>query len=152
MKMKDIVPAAAVLASALVCGCFSVKTESEVKPIHITLDVNLKVDKELDKTFQDGDKAQDRSADRKAIHDVLTRGTAGFNAMAMLEERDGATEDDRLLIAETNAKCLRRLNEVAKSSGVTVEAVRKRRVRQIRERVPAGSWYRDDAGSWVQKK
>jgi len=29
-------------------GCLSIKTKHEVKPIHITLDVNLKVQKELD--------------------------------------------------------------------------------------------------------
>ena len=29
-------------------GCVSVKTEHEIKPIHITLDVNLKVQKELE--------------------------------------------------------------------------------------------------------
>ena len=29
-------------------GCFSVKTESEIKPIHITMDVILKVDKALE--------------------------------------------------------------------------------------------------------
>lgn len=29
-------------------GCLSIKTEHEIKPIHITMDVNLKVQKELD--------------------------------------------------------------------------------------------------------
>jgi len=29
-------------------GCLSVKTEHEIKPIHITMDVNLKVQKELE--------------------------------------------------------------------------------------------------------
>lgn len=29
-------------------GCFSIKTEHEIKPIHITMDVNLKVQKELE--------------------------------------------------------------------------------------------------------
>ena len=36
-------------------GCLSVKTEHEIKPIHITMDVNLKVDHELDKFFSDID-------------------------------------------------------------------------------------------------
>ena len=39
-------------------GCFTVKTESEIKPIHITMDVNLKVDKELDKAFADENMAK----------------------------------------------------------------------------------------------
>jgi hypothetical protein len=38
-------------------GCLSVKTEPiEVKPIHITVDVNVKVDKALDDFFGDIDK------------------------------------------------------------------------------------------------
>lgn len=34
-------------------GCLSVKTEHAVKPIHITMDINLKIDKELDDYFDD---------------------------------------------------------------------------------------------------
>lgn len=34
--------------SWLAPGCLSVKTEHEIKPIQITLDVNLKVQKELE--------------------------------------------------------------------------------------------------------
>lgn len=38
-------------------GCISVKTEPiEVKPIHITVDVNVKIDKALDDFFGDLDK------------------------------------------------------------------------------------------------
>lgn len=39
-------------------GCLSVKTEHEVKPIHITMDVNLnvRVDKALNDFFGDLDK------------------------------------------------------------------------------------------------
>jgi hypothetical protein len=44
------------LAAAL-GGCLSVKTEPiEVRPIHITVDVNVKVDKALDDFFGDLDK------------------------------------------------------------------------------------------------
>ena len=39
---------AVVLVSMAAAGCLSIKTEHEVKPIHITLDVNLKVQKELE--------------------------------------------------------------------------------------------------------
>lgn len=38
-------------------GCLSVKTEPiEVKPIHVTVDVNVKVDRALDNFFGDLDK------------------------------------------------------------------------------------------------
>ncbi len=34
--------------AGLAPGCLSIKTEHEIKPIHITMDVNLKVQKELE--------------------------------------------------------------------------------------------------------
>lgn len=50
MKIRRAVMAALLCASAasLFCGCISVKTQHEIKPIHITMDVNLKVQKELE--------------------------------------------------------------------------------------------------------
>lgn len=43
------------LALAGLCGCFSIKTEHDIKPIHITMDINLKVDRELENFFGDID-------------------------------------------------------------------------------------------------
>lgn len=41
----------------LLSGCLNIKTEPiEVKPIHITVDVNVKVEKALDDFFGDLDK------------------------------------------------------------------------------------------------
>ncbi|MBM4163281.1 MAG: YnbE family lipoprotein [Lentisphaerae bacterium] len=36
------------VAAATFGGCLSVKTEHEIKPIHITMDVNIKMQKELE--------------------------------------------------------------------------------------------------------
>lgn len=48
---------AVVCAPFLLGGCLNVKTEPiEVKPIHITVDVNVKVEKALDDFFGDLDK------------------------------------------------------------------------------------------------
>jgi len=48
-KLKRVLMAVLLVASASgVTGCLSIKTEHEVKPIHITMDVNLKVQKELE--------------------------------------------------------------------------------------------------------
>jgi len=45
------------LAPLLFLGCLNVKTEPiEVKPIHITVDVNVKVERALDDFFGDLDK------------------------------------------------------------------------------------------------
>ena len=53
MKTRTASRVAAIAAAVCAAGCFSVKTESEIKPIHITMDVNLKVDKALEKAFAD---------------------------------------------------------------------------------------------------
>jgi hypothetical protein len=54
--MKCSLNIAATLA-LLLAGCVNVKTEPvEVKPIHITVDVNVKVDKALGDFFGDLDK------------------------------------------------------------------------------------------------
>ena len=142
------------LALAAVCaaGCIQVKTESEIKPIHITMDVNLKVDKALDKAFADENQQQPKG-DFAAVKAMLDRQAAGITNRAMLEARDKATDADQLLIAEANARRLKRFSDVAKSNGITLEAAQKRHVVKMRERIPAGSgvWYQDDAGKWLQK-
>ena len=49
-------PALAVLVLLATAGCVHVKTDPiEVKPIHITVDVNVKVDRALDDFFGDLD-------------------------------------------------------------------------------------------------
>ena len=143
------IPALAVLAAA---GCLSVKTENEIKPIHITMDINLKVDKELDRQFSD-ENVQKPKGDFKPIKEMLDRQAAGVNAKAMLVARAGATDDDKILIAESNARKLKRLNQIAKDSGVALDAVQKRSAKRFQEKIPAGSgvWIQAEDGTWSQK-
>ena len=133
-------------------GCISVKTENEIKPIHITMDINLKVDKEIDKAFADENQAKPQGA-FKPVKEMLDRKVAGVNNKAMLEARAGATDDDKILIAESNARKMKRLNAIAKDSGVALEAVQKRSAKKFVEKIPVGSgvWYQDEAGTWLQK-
>ena len=156
--MKTL-PSFAVLAAICAAGCFSVKTESEikpveVKPIHITMDINLnvKVDKELDKAFAD-ENLQKPQGDFVAIKSMLDRQAAGITNRAMLDARDKATDADHILIAESNARRMKRFSEVVKSSGASLESVQRRHAEKWREKVPAGSgvWYQNDAGKWLQK-
>ena len=150
MNIRTSLLVSAALLSAT--GCFTVKTESEIKPIHITMDVNLKVDKELDKAFADENMSKPKG-DFAAIKSLLDRKVAGINSKAMLEARDGATDDDRILIAESNAKKLKRFNEIAKSSGTSLDAVQKRSAKKFAEKIPAGSgiWLQSENGTWSQK-
>ena len=53
-------------APLLLLGCVHVKTDPiEVKPIHITVDVNVKVEKALDDFFGDLDKKSTTLATKK---------------------------------------------------------------------------------------
>ena len=133
-------------------GCLSVKTENEIKPIHITMDINLKVDKEIEKAFADEDQVKPKG-DFKPIKEMLDRKVAGVNNKAMLEARVGATDDDKILIAESNARKMKRLNAIAKDSQVSLDAVQKRSAKKFVEKIPDGSgvWYQDDSGKWLQK-
>ena len=150
MNIRTSLLVSATLLSA--AGCFTVKTESEIKPIHITMDVNLKVDKELDKAFAD-ESMKKPQGDFKEIKAMLDRKAAGINSKALLEARDGATDDDKILIAEANAKKLKRLNQIAKDSGVALEAVQKRSAKKLAEKIPAqsGVWLQAEDGTWSQK-
>ena len=150
MNIRTTLLVSAALLSAP--GCFTVKTESEIKPIHITMDVNLKVDKELDKAFANEDMKKPQG-DFKEIKALLDRRVAGINSKALLEAREGATDDDKILIAESNARKLKRFNQIAKDSGVALEAVQKRSAKKIAEKTPAGSgvWLQSEDGTWSQK-
>ena len=141
-----------VLAVACAAGCLNVKTESEIKPIHITMDINLKVDKELDKVLAD-ENQQKPQGNFVAIKEMLDRQAAGISNRALLVARDKATDADQLLIAESNARRMKRFAEVAKSTGTTLDAVQRRHAAKWHEKVPAGSgvWCQNDAGEWLQK-
>jgi len=150
MNARPLILAAATLAALV--GCISVKTENEIKPIHITMDVNLKVDKAVDKAFSDENMSKP-NGHFKEIRALLDRKVAGVNNMAMLEARNGATDDDRILIAESNSRKMKRMREIAADSGVAVEAVQKRSAKRFAEKVPAGSgvWIQSEDGTWFQK-
>ena len=147
MKTEVMLAATAALCAA---GCIQLKTESEIKPIHITMDVNLKVDKDLDKAFAD-ENAQSPKGDFRVAKGLLDRKVAGLTGLAMLEARPGASDDDKIAIADENARRLKRFSEVAKKNGTSIEAVQRRYAAKMREKLPAGIWRQDDAGSWQQK-
>ena len=150
MNIRTTLLVSAALISA--SGCFTVKTESEIKPIHITMDINLKVDKELDRQFSD-ENVQKPKGDFVLVKEMLDRKVAGVTSKAMLEAREGATDDDKILIAESNARKLKRFNEIAKSSGVALEAVQKRSAKKLADKIPAGSgvWLQAEDGTWSQR-
>ncbi|MGB9437168.1 MAG: hypothetical protein WCB15_04440 [Desulfobacterales bacterium] len=61
IKRSYILPAALVLLISYGCTQHRVEVAPvEIKPIHITIDVNVKVDKALDNFFSDVDSAEEK--------------------------------------------------------------------------------------------
>ncbi len=140
------------LALACACGCIQLKTESEVKPIHITMDVNLKIDKSLDKAFSD-ESVERPQGSFTQVKAMLDRQAAGVTKDAMLEARANATDADRLLIAESNMSHLKRFSEIAQQTGSTLAAVQKQYAEKMASKIPVGSgvWVQSQDGAWRQK-
>ena len=134
---------------SLSTGCLSVKTEHEVKPIHITMDVNLKVDKEIDQAF--GENTRPKPPQRFLdICALLDRHAVGIDNRGYIAPRADLTEDEKLLVDEENAVRRRRFREVAEKSGVSVDSAEKRGAARMRERAPSGKGilYQDENGAW----
>lgn len=56
-RMSRLLPIPLLALTLAAAGCLNVKTEPiEVRPIHITVDVNVKIDRALDDFFGDLDK------------------------------------------------------------------------------------------------
>lgn len=59
---------AATLAATFLCGCTShkIQTSHEVKPIHITMDINIKIQNDLKKKFGGSDETYQKISDEEA--------------------------------------------------------------------------------------
>ena len=130
-------------------GCLSVKTEHEVKPISMTIDINLKVDKEIDKAFSENTHPQPPKRFQDIIA-LLDRKVVGIDNHGYIAARGDLTDDEKLLVAEENDIRRRRYQEVADKNGVSLETAEKRGAARAREFVPAGKGilYQDENGNW----
>lgn len=75
--MRRVATMSVFAALAFVGGCYTehkIQTVHEMKPIHITLDVNIRIDKELEKSFAKRDEVArsiDNSEAEKALEAYL---------------------------------------------------------------------------------
>ena len=144
-----IVTAAAV--AAVQTGCLSVKTEHEVKPIQITMDVNLKLDKALEQELANEKKAPSKNFER--LKAMYTRGVVGMDNRGYTAIRGDVSDEERDIVEDMNAKRRVKIGEMAESTGKKRAEVEKAYAEKVRENhLAAGEWYQDDAGKWLQKK
>ncbi len=133
-------------------GCLSIKTEHEVKPIKIEMDVNLnlKVDKELDKAF--ADEQRKPPAHFEKIKAMIDRKDVGMDSKGYLAVRGTVSDEEREILDNSNAARRVKMREIAEKTGATRSAVELRRAEKMLERLPAGSLYEKADGTWSAKE
>ncbi len=137
-------------AAALCAGCLAIKTEHEVKPIKISMDVNLKVDKALEDSIESDQRKP--PAHFEEIRTMLREGKVGFGRSGSLVPRLELTAEESDILEEATAARTTRLSEIAKETGSTLSEVRRSHGEKMLARMPAGTWYQDESGDWAQKK
>ena len=141
--------AAVAAGSALAGGCLAIKTEHEVKPIQITMDVNLKVDKALEQEIENENRNPNKAM--AAMRALLDAGKAGVDERGYFEAREPLGDDEADAVADANAARRVRMAEIASETGAKRQDVERMRAEKIRERLPAGVWYKDATGAWKRK-
>ena len=151
MKKTICIFIAAAAAMAVQTGCLAVKTEHEVKPIKITMDVNLKLDKALEQELENEKKAPHKNFE--LLKAMYTRGVVGMDNRGYTVVRGDVSDEERDIVEDMNAKRRVKISELAESNGKKRAEVEKAYAEKVRDNYLAvGEWYQDDAGKWVQKK
>lgn len=164
-----IVAAVFPLIAGIACTTHKVEvqpvvTEHEVKPIHITLDVNLKVANEIKREFIEdnsgaanaqgaqgtvkGEIRARRRARRETITDLKKRGVVGEHSNGLLVYRVRGNEQAETVKAE-NADREKWYQIIADENGMLPQDVAAERARASLIFSPAGSYVMKD-GAWYQ--
>ena len=141
---------ATALLAALCAGCLAIKTEHEVKPIKISMDVNLKVDKALDNAIESEQRKP--PAHFEELKAMVQSGKIGLGRNGSFVPRLELTQEESDILEESTAAWTTRLSEIAKETGSTLSAVRKSHAEKALARMKPGTWYQDESGAWTQKK
>ncbi len=166
MNLKPV--CGTVLVAAVVTGCTpTIKTQNEitVKPIQITLDVNLKVDQALSEEIAESTPANTAAMPdnertrrfrrmmerRPQLTQARKEGLIGENNKGFLEARAELGSELKNVVAAENADRLTIFREVAKRENSTPEFVGERFAVRVAERVPSGTLLQDSAGNWNAK-
>ena len=136
---------AMLLSTVALAGCLSVKTEHEVKPIEINMNINLKLDKQLEEMVA--------KEEKPTVRALLDKGAVGIDSGAMLVPRGNLTSAEFELVAESNAKRKERLQNLVKESGGSYEEVASAAAQKMVDRIPEGKgvWYQKPDGEWARK-
>lgn len=170
MKKNVINTAAAVAVALTAAGCIKTQSEVEVKPIeikpvHVTIDLNVKIDRELDAALAakpvanaqtEKDRLMNAVRDRRdKISEFRTKGIFGENNQGLLELRvppAETTADAVLLMTAENADRTKLYAIIAEEQKTTPDFVATRRASRTAEKAPAGTWIQSTDGVWSKKQ
>lgn len=174
---RSLIATVSALTAATLTGCFSHTVDVkpvEVKPVHITLDVNLKVDKELDNYFDESKSAEpatstpatqpkqgevdysreamiQRYKARKAvIADLKARGVVGENSNGLLAFVTTKQEQESV-VREENRDRRQLYKLIAEKNNQTREVIGARAALRHAERAKAGEYLMQN-GEWKKKQ
>ncbi len=151
MKKNTCIFIAAAAAIAAQTGCLSVRTEHEVKPIQITMDVNLKLDKALEQELENEKKTPNKYFE--VLKAMYARGVVGMDNRGYTVIRGDVSDEERDIVEDMNAKRRVKIGELAESNGKNRADVEKAYAEKVRDNFLAvGEWYQDAEGKWLQKK
>lgn len=168
--MKKTVAFTGSLALIALCGCTpTLKTENEVtiKPIQITLDVNVKVDKALNETIEKAPapEAVTPATDRKSalvasmkerrpqLIEIKKKKLIGENNKGFVEIKDQNIDAKSLfLVNAENTERTELYELLAKNTNTTPEFVGSRMAARIVEKALPDTLYQDAKGEWQVKK
>lgn len=156
-------------AVTLFVGCTpTIRTQNEVtiNPIQMTLDVNLRVDKELNKELastpgeikadpNSDDVRERRRARREKILAWKNAELIGESNTGLLEAR---TENGKLsdtvqqMVDAENVDRNLVFERVAARENLPVESIARRMAGRMADRTPSGSWVQDSTGNWSIKQ
>lgn len=133
------------LSAAVFAGCLAVKTQHEVKPIEINMNINLKLDKQLEEMVA--------KEERPTIKALMEKGVVGIDNKAMVVPRGQLSSAELEHVVEVNAKFKERLEAMARENGGTYDETAAAAAAKFVERLPEGKglWYQKPDGEWTQK-
>jgi len=88
----------------------------------------------------------------KLIIELKAQGIVGENNRGYLELLNKEEKRYKELVDAENRDRRIIYQYIAKTQGVSLEAVERLRAKQIRERAPSGQWLQDDDGRWYKKR
>ena len=135
----------AALAAVALAGCLSVKTEHEVKPIEINMNINLKLDKQLEEMMANEEKP--------SIRALMDKGAVGIDNKSLLVPKAELTSAEMEHLFEVNSKRKEHLAKMAEENGKTYDEVAAAAAAKMVERIPDGKgvWYQKADGTWTRK-